>query len=133
MYNPAFFEEACPAMCQVVPDFDCRRFIHRVFDNRWPDLGCNERVTHIAIVLHELMPANFAASAKLLIELSKRLTMLVSAQSFELMFIPEYIRLYGQAHPEESLRALNDFRQLINVEFAAQFSWVEQEDLAFVR
>jgi 3-methyladenine DNA glycosylase AlkC len=118
MYNPAFFEKLCPVMCATIPKFDCRNFIFRVFDNRWPELELKERVRHIAIVLHEFLPADFNEAAPILIKLSVKLGEILPNQNFICMFIPEYVEVFGSDHPDQSLDALEQITKLVSAEFA---------------
>lgn len=119
MYNVAFFEELCPVMTEVIPSFDCRAFIHYVFDNRWPDLELKQRVTHIAQALHNFMPKHFPEAAKIIVSLSEKLRLTgTREQGFATMFLPEYIHLYGLDFPEESLDALEEITKLVSAEFA---------------
>jgi hypothetical protein len=70
MYNAAFFESICPVLRQHIPSFDCSHFIHRVFNNDWPDLEFSERVTHIAKVLNNFLPHEFENAFDLLLRIA---------------------------------------------------------------
>jgi 3-methyladenine DNA glycosylase AlkC len=119
MYNPAFFERLCPIMRECIPNFDCRDFIYRVFDNTWPDLELKARVRHIAIALHHFLPHDFKEAAKILVSLSQSLRQAeIREQGFETIFIPEYILVYGTEHPDASLEALEEITKLVSAEFA---------------
>jgi 3-methyladenine DNA glycosylase AlkC len=119
MFNPAFFEKLCPVMRQTIPGFDCRDFIYRVFNNAWPELELKERVRHIAITLHHFLPDDFKTASAILVNLSKALQHAnAQVQGFELIFIPEYIQLFGMDHVAESLPALEQITQLVSAEFA---------------
>lgn len=119
MYNAAFFEKLCPVLKKTIPQFDCRDFTYRVFNNTWPDLELKERVRHIAHALHHFLPKDFNRAAALLVELSKQLRSNdVRAQGFETIFIPDYIHVYGEDHPETSLDALEEITKLVSAEFA---------------
>jgi 3-methyladenine DNA glycosylase AlkC len=120
MYNPAFFGKLCPVMCATMPNFDCKDFIFRVFNNRWPDLELKERVRHIAVVLHEFLPAEFPQAAFIVINLSKRLSDILPKQNFSCMFLPDYIEVFGMDHPDESLSALEEITKLVSAEFAVR-------------
>jgi 3-methyladenine DNA glycosylase AlkC len=119
MYNVEFFEKLCPVLRATIPRFDCRDFIYRVFNNRWPDLELKERVRHIAVVLHHFLPTHFNAAAGILVKLSQALRKAsTTEQGFATIFIPEYILVYGQEHPEQSLAALEEITKLVSAEFA---------------
>ena len=119
MYNPAFFEKLCPVLRQCIPQFDCRDFIYRVFNNHWPDLELKERVRHITICLHHFLPADFSKASQMLIRLADVLRKNnIREQGFETIFIPHYIQVYGLDHVDESLRALEHITKLVSAEFA---------------
>lgn len=119
MYHPAFFETLCPALESHLPQFHCRDFIFRIFNNEWPDLELKARVRHIAVVLKNFLPQDFEKAARVLVALSQSLRRDGTAeQGFQLMFLPEYIELYGTDHPETSLSALEEITKLVSAEFA---------------
>lgn len=119
MFNPAYFEKLCPVLTATIPKFDCRDFIHRVFNNTWPDLELKERVRHIANVLHYFLPQDFKSAAKMLVKLSSELRKTETAeQGFQTIFIPEYVLIFGTAYVDESLAALEEITQLVSAEFA---------------
>lgn len=119
MYNPAYFEKLCPVLKQTIPQFDCRDFIYRVFNNAWPDLELKERVRHIANVLHHFMPTDFKDAAATLVKLSQKLKRTATQeQGFQTIFIPEYIMVFGTDHVDVSLAALEEITNLVSAEFA---------------
>lgn len=119
MYNAAFFEKLCPILRRTIPQFDCRDFTYRVFNNSWPDLELKERVRHITHALHHFLPKDFNSAAILLVELSRQLKKNdVREQGFETIFIPDYIHVYGEEHPEASLAAIEEITKLVSAEFA---------------
>jgi 3-methyladenine DNA glycosylase AlkC len=119
MYNPGFFEKLCPVMRATIPNFDSKHFIHRVFNNEWPEFELKQRVRHIAVTLHDFLPDDFSQAASILINLSATLrSHNVREQGFATIFIPEYIQVYGLDHAEVSLNALEKITQLVSGEFA---------------
>lgn len=106
-------------MRSSIPDFDCKHFIHRVFDNQWPDLELKQRVRHIAVTLHDFLPHDFPEAADILVNLAQALRKNeIREQGFATIFIPEYVQVYGLEFPEVSLNALEDITQLVSAEFA---------------
>jgi 3-methyladenine DNA glycosylase AlkC len=119
MYNPQFFEQLCPVMCATIPKFDCKYFIHRVFDNQWPELELKQRVRHIAITLGDFLPSHFPTAVSIMVDLAEQLRKSdVREQGFATIFIPEFVQVYGLDHPNESLKALEKITQLVSAEFA---------------
>jgi 3-methyladenine DNA glycosylase AlkC len=121
MYNPSFFEAICPVLKKIIPGFDCRDFIYRVFNNHWPDLELKERVRHITLVLHQFLPKDFKDASAILVSLSEELRKNgIREQSFTAIFIPDYIQVFGMNHVEESLAALEEITKLVSAEFAVR-------------
>jgi 3-methyladenine DNA glycosylase AlkC len=119
MYNVEFFERLCPALRQTIPNFDCKYFTHRVFNNAWPDLELKQRVRHIAVTLADFLPGDFAVAASIVVDLAKHLRRNeVAEQGFATIFLPEYIQVYGLDHPTQSLEALEQITDLVSAEFA---------------
>lgn len=119
MYNPHFFKGLCPVLRQHIPQFDCTEFILRIFNNAWPDLELKERVRHIALTLHHFLPEDFSKASVILIDLSESLRKNgLREQSFEMMFLPDYIGIFGLQHPDESLNTLEHITKLVSAEFA---------------
>jgi 3-methyladenine DNA glycosylase AlkC len=119
MYNPEFFERLCPIMRNVIPGFDCRDFIFRIFNNTWPDLELKERVRQITHVLHHFMPKDFTVAAGMITELAAALREGASPeQGFATIFLPDYIQVFGLDFPDQSMDALEKITDLVSAEFA---------------
>lgn len=119
MYSPAFFERIIPVMSRTIKNFDERKFLTLVFNEQWPDFELKQRVRHIAKVLRVFLGDDFSAAAERLTALAKAFrTGNEKSQGFELMFLPEYIYLYGQGHLPESLKAIGEVTKLVSAEFA---------------
>lgn len=119
IYNPAFFERILPVMRDSLPLFDERRFVYEIFDPHWPDLELKQRVQKIASSLRAVLPDDFPAAASLLSALSAHFrTKRICVQGFELIFIPEFIGMYGSVYMTESLNALREITRLASGEFA---------------
>ncbi len=119
MYNPVFFEKILPVMKESLPGFREREFIYNIFDSEWPDLELKQRVRKISASLRFMLPDDFPEAAANLSVLShsfreKR----ICVQGFELIFIPEYIGMYGCPYVEDSLEALREITRLVSGEFA---------------
>lgn len=107
MYSPIFFENLCPILQRNIPNFDCQYFIHLVFNNAWPEMELKQRVRHIARVLHNFLPSEFPIAAQWLLTLSVDVDKAgFSKPGFALMFIAEYVTLFGERHPKESRNAM---------------------------
>ncbi len=118
MYNAQFFEQLCPVLTEVIPGFKERAFIHRVFDNRWPDLELKQRTTSITVALRQFMPSEFPCAAEKIVEVSRILRLKEKVQSYPFIFLPEYIELYGQADFDVAMDAIEEVTKLVSAEFA---------------
>lgn len=120
LYNPRFFEELCPLLKEEIPDFDCRDFIFRVFNNAWPDLELKSRIRHIAKALHHFLTLDFAHNTTILIRICNVLKKRDDSQNFLYLFIPDYIELFCLDHPDSSLKAMEQITKLVSAEFAVR-------------
>jgi hypothetical protein len=118
MYNPAFFESLCPVLKQNIPGFDSSHFIHRVFNNQWPDLEFTERVTYIAKVLNDFLPHEFESACGILLRVSNCFRKKdLNEQRFALFVINEWFMIFGADHRELSMAALKEVTKLVSAEF----------------
>ncbi|HEU5145721.1 MAG TPA: DNA alkylation repair protein [Chryseosolibacter sp.] len=120
MYNPTYFETLCPVLKHCIPNFDCRDFIFRIFDNQWPDLELKQRVRHISRVLRHFLPEDFRLAAKHIVSVAEELEKRTTTQGFEHIFLPDYIEVFGLGHPQESFEALEQITKLVSAEFAVR-------------
>jgi 3-methyladenine DNA glycosylase AlkC len=119
MYDAFFFERLCPVLNEIVPSFDERRFVYRVFDTQWPDETLTERVRHITEALHPFMPSGFPAAAKLIVRIAARLLETGEPpQQFRCIFLQDYLAHYGANHFEHAMEAIGDVTKLVSGEFA---------------
>jgi 3-methyladenine DNA glycosylase AlkC len=119
MYNPFFFEKLCKTLNAVLPGFDEREFIYAIFNEQWPDLELKQRVRQITYALHKFFPGDFPEASPLLIKLIKTLRAAeVREQGFEVIFLADYIEVFGADHFEESIKAMEEVTKLVSAEFA---------------
>ena len=118
MYNPAFFLFFCPVLAELMPEFDNRDFIFRIFNNAWPDMDLSERVRHLSKTMHHFLPKEFPKAADLIVAISKRLKKEHSQEGFESIFLADYLQTFGREHPDVSRVALDEIRHDIGARFA---------------
>lgn len=119
MYNPAFFERLCPVLSNNIPGFDCKEFIFRVFNNTWPDLELKERIRRISIVLHHFLGGDFPSTSRQLVSIAHQIQNTgVRPQSFQYIFLADYVSVFGLAHLRDSMIALEEITRLVSAEFA---------------
>lgn len=134
MYNPHFFEKLCPVLKSNIPGFDCNDFIFRIFNNSWPELELKQRVRHIALTLHHFLPDSFPEASQLLLKLASALRKSeMREQSFQTIFLPDYIEVFGLDYPEESLNAIEEITQLVSAEFAIRHFIIRYPEMTMKR
>jgi len=119
MYNPIFFESLNKILKKHVPDFKERDFIHLIYDKQWPDLELKQRVRHITHALHHFFPSNFEEASCVVKELARQFQKnMIKEQSFELMFLADYIEVYGISDYYKAMETLEVVTQVVSGEFA---------------
>lgn len=102
MYTPEFFDRLCGVLHEVIPQFNERRFIFRIFNTEWPDLELKGRTHQVTMALHEALPKEFPAAAKMIDDIAMRLRRQKENDGCHpFMFLLEYMERYGQHHLEE--------------------------------
>ena len=106
-YSPAFFERLCPVLEEVIPAFDRKYFIFRVFNNDWPEMRSSARTIHLARVLRDFFPADFNRAVARIRSLAEALhTIHEYDEGAKFPFLFKYIELFGTDHMHESLGCL---------------------------
>jgi len=101
MYTPEFFDRLCAVLRDVIPHFDERRFIFRIFDNAWPDLELKQRTHQVTLALHDALPKEFPAAMQMIESISLRLHQQQENEGYyPFVFLLEYLERYGQHHLE---------------------------------
>lgn len=106
-YSPGFFERLCPVLEEIIPAFDGKYFIFRVFNNDWPEMGSPQRTAHLAKVLRDFLPADFNRAATRIRRMAEALHKIngyIEAVRFPFLFA--YIEMFGTDHMHESMSCL---------------------------
>jgi 3-methyladenine DNA glycosylase AlkC len=119
LYDPALFDTLCRILRKIIPGFRENYFIHSIFDTEWPDLELKQRTRKVTLALHQVLPSNFYKSADLIVSISNSyLKEQYDKQIYPLIFLPDYIEVYGLDHFDKSMSAIEQITQLISAEFA---------------
>ena len=119
MYNVQFFEQLCPVLKEIIPDFEERKFIYHVFDTRWPELELKQRTRQITEALQRSLPPEYTTAVKMVVSISNHLRKKRdSLQSYPFIFLPDYIELHGMNHFSLSMDAIEESTKLVSAEFA---------------
>ncbi len=129
VYNQQFLEDFTSAVTQVVPCMDKASFIKAVFDEAWQEMELKHRMRHLAMTLHGFLTDNYPENASLLIGIVKQLLNNgLKENSFEYMFLPDYIEVYGLEHYDDSIRAIEYITQFTSCEFAVRPFIIRYQD-----
>lgn len=121
MYNRSFFQKIAPVLKEVITGYEHQKFVKKIFDDAWDNLELKQRVRHITLCLHAFMPADYAKAVPVLIKLSKKFRQYeYREQSFPLIFLADYIEVFGVDHVDDSIKAMEEITQLVSAEFAVR-------------
>ncbi len=119
MFNPVFLEQVGDAAEMVLEDFDKKVFLKAVFAGNWEQLELKQRIRRISTVLHDMFSGDYTHDIHSLLALTEELHRRAGRDNtFEYMFLPDYIEQYGTLHPRESLKAMERITILVSCEYA---------------
>lgn len=120
-FKPGFIHELSTALDAVMPGVDKKAFQRKVFDKDWQHKLLKQRIRHVVLVLHEVLPAHFPDAAMLIVKMVENLrAQTIREGSFGYICLPEYIELYGVEHFKESVKAMEYITQFMSCEFAVR-------------
>lgn len=121
VYDQQFLENFTQAVIQVTPNFKRSEYIAAIFDKEWQGKELKQRMRHLAMTLHEYLTNDFEQNASLLVAIVEQLQKNgLKENSFEYMFLPDYIEVFGLKHYEVSIRAITYITQFTSCEFAVR-------------
>ncbi len=115
-FKPAYFDALNTAIQSVDPTFDAQTFVERVHDDQWDGRALKERVRHITVVLHGLLPADYRTALTILRQAAAAL----EYRDFGVLIFPDFVEMYGLDDWDASLPALEQFTQMMSAEFAVR-------------
>lgn len=119
LYSHAFYSGIAKCMKETIPGFDPNVFMQRIYASGFETMELKARMKHTAECLHFFMPSSYQASVGLLIQLIEGLKAHGFLQErLEMMFLANYIEIYGLDHPETSVEAMEVVTQYCSCEFA---------------
>lgn len=118
MYNNSFFTTFTRSVKKVLPGFQEKKFMREVMDADWENKELKQRMRHIAVILKDHLPSNYAESIRVIGKIIQELRQQrVKEQSFEYMFLPDYVELYGQHDFKTSMLAFETITQFTSCEY----------------
>ena len=118
-YNETFFNELTTGLKMVYPQFNQETFLYQVHDDLWDGRALKDRMHHIANVLNKVLPQDFIKSVDIITKLVNHLK-LIRGDSFEYMFLPDYIEKNGLDDFNASTKAFEQITQFTSCEFAVR-------------
>ncbi|MEM7563582.1 MAG: DNA alkylation repair protein [Pseudomonadota bacterium] len=121
IYNQDFYAPICEALEELLPDFDRNQFLKQIFCETFKSMELKQRMSHSINIIATCLPSDYPTAVTLLENLIDRLrAKQVREQSFEYMFLPEFIETHGIDDLETSLSALEYITQFTSCEFAVR-------------
>jgi len=119
IYNEQFFEEFINSIQQTLSNFDKVSFLNTIFDKEWKKRELKQRMRHIVLCLKPHLPIGYKQMINRVLKIIKQLQKNnIKGQSFEWMFLPEFIELYGLDDYKTSILAFERITQFTSCEFA---------------
>ncbi|PCI35647.1 MAG: DNA alkylation repair protein [Thiotrichales bacterium] len=119
-YDKSFITTLANALHKTFPDFHKSNFIQLVFSDKWNNKELKERMRHISICLHQVLPDNYKEAISVLLETAPLMNGISKHGGFLNMFFPDFVELYGQDDWKTSLLALEEFTKHSSSEFAVR-------------
>jgi 3-methyladenine DNA glycosylase AlkC len=119
LYSSEFYAEFTAIASTALPNFSDQEFVKRIFTEEFKSMELKQRIRHTAKTLAYFLPTNFQDAAPLLSNLSTSIKQAIGKnQSFQYIFLADYIQEYGVNHFDESMKAIETVTQLSSCEFA---------------
>ncbi len=119
MFSRALLQGFAQTVCQVRPAFDAAAFLKMVFNDDWEQRELKQRMRHIAECLGAALPPEYPKALSILVEVTE---LLLAEQGekmvFEYCFLPDFVEVFGQEHPDQSIPALATLTRWSSAEFA---------------
>ena len=121
IYSPEFYVRLGDGLAKVVDNFDRPAFERAIFSPAFADMELKQRMTHTIEVIADLFPADYADAIECLEALVDALRAAGHhEQSFEYMFLPEFIETRGLDHFDLSIDAFEFVTRFTSCEFAVR-------------
>jgi len=121
IYSPAFYNKFADTVQHVIPAFDQKEFMNRIFCSDFDNKEWKDRMKHTTRVFHESLGADFPEAVKLIEKIIKQLRAdHFGEDSLAFIFFPDYIETYGLEHFDHSVKAFEFITQFVSCEFAVR-------------
>jgi 3-methyladenine DNA glycosylase AlkC len=100
------------AVQRACAGFDRDALLARVFDANWPARELKERIRHITVVLHDLLPEDYGVVLAILRRAMPQVEGIIQ-------WVPnDYVEFYGLDDWQASISALEEFTERMSAEYA---------------
>lgn len=121
IYNQKFIDDFSITIKKVILDFDETKFKKSIFNKDWDTKELKQRMRHITLTLKSQLSDDFEVMINQVLKITDELLKTnIKSQSFEWMFLPEFIELYGLDNFKTSVKAFEKMTQFTSCEFAVR-------------
>jgi len=132
--NQTLLEHATEAMQVAWPAFPHKVFYQNVFDKAWEDRALKARLSHVAVVLHQVLPSEYPEALSVIKNAVQYLIRKEGEKlTFQYGFWADFVAQFGLSNPEESLDALETITQWTTAEYAIRPFLLHHHTLAYPR
>ena len=121
IYSEDFYHQLANSLEKTIPGFDRQQFMDLIFPDAFESMELKQRMTHTIDTIAGFLSEDFREGATEICTLIDNLKQADShEQSFEYMFLPEFIETRGIDHFETSIQAFEFITQFTSCEFAVR-------------
>ena len=99
IYSPEFYDRLGRVLINTLDDFNQDQFIRQILSPAFASMALKQRMSHSINIIAEYLPDDFEqAAAKICLLIDNLRAAGLTEESFEFMFLPEYIEIHGIEH-----------------------------------
>lgn len=118
IYSTQFINSFLLQLQHVYPALSIKQIAKDILCKEWHQLELKQRWRHISICMKKHLPEDYNTTIQILVKLCKHLQNDKLSMSFEYMFIPDFIEVYGVQNYSASIKAIESITQFTSCEYA---------------
>ncbi|WP_431020829.1 hypothetical protein [Bacillus safensis] len=122
VYHELFIEELAEKLGQASTGFDAGEFQRLVFQKDWQQLELKGRMRRVTESMHACLPKDYEQTIEVLRQTAPHFSGLSA------LVFPDYVEMYGLAHWDISIKALEFFTPFSTSEFAVRPFLIQDQD-----
>lgn len=122
VYTRTYLKQVAAALVTADVAFPTQRFLRSVFDKQWPQRELKDRMYHITDVIMQCFDQNYKRAVKAMKQAAPHFG------SYEAMFFPAIVEVYGINDWRTSLPAMALFTQYSSSEYAVRPFIIQDQD-----